>query len=224
MATIADREPRVTFSLGNRTDLQSRIFGWLKDTYTEFAMAYPFEELEDTIEDQLVASIGEYDYPEEARAIKAVTVVFSDGSTRRLRRKHIRNIERYSTNSDSRPAIYAPFSDQIHVRPVPDTSETFRWRIWKKPVIEDPLEDTVIELPDDWLELVDYGAMMRGFADLQEFDKAAGLQRVLYGGVNPSTGAFIKGLINTRLRRKQAESTDSEFAIRPLVRRHTNTQ
>ena len=223
MATIADREGRVTFMLGNRTDLLTRIREWIRDTYIEFAMAYPFEELEDTIDDVLIANIGEYDYPEEARAIKSVTLLFTD-DTRRLRKKHIRNIERYSAaSSTSRPAVYASYGNQIIMRPVPNTSENFRWRIWKKPVIEDTLQDTVIELPDDWLELVDYGATMRGHAELLERDKAGEIQRVLYGGVNPSTGAFIKGLINTRLRRRQAESTDSEYAIRPLVRRYSNT-
>ena len=222
MATISDREADVKFMLGNRTDLDDRIRRWYRDGYLEIGRSYPFEELEDTVEDTMVATIPEYDYPDEARAIKTITMLFDNSQERRLWRRHIRIIERYPTQAPGRPIIYAPFGNQIIVRPIPDQSFDFRWRIWKKPIIESSIEDTVLNVPDDWLEVLDYAAALRGHIALLERDKAAEIHAILFGGVDPRNGKKSTGLIAEKMRtRGQAENVDSEYAIRPRVRRYT---
>ncbi len=222
MATIADRESDVKFMLGNRTDLDDRIRRWYRDGYLEIGRSYPFEELEDTVEDTMVATIAEYDYPDEARAIKTITMLFDQQQERRLWRRHIRIIERYPTQAPGRPIIYAPFGNQIIVRPVPDQSFDFRWRIWKKPIIDSTIKDTVLNVPDDWLEVLDYAAALRGHVALLERDKAAEVHAILFGGVDPRNGKKSTGLIAEKMRtRSQAENVDSEYAIRPRVRRYT---
>ena len=226
MALISDRTANVKFKLGNRTDIDTKIEEWYRDAYLEIAYGYPFEELEETVHDTMVKDIDAYDYPDEARGIKVITIEFDTGE-RRLRRRHIRNIERYqSTLAPGQPALYAPFGNQIIVRPVPSASFNFRWRIWKKPTIEDTLADTLLEVPDDWLEILDYAATIRGHTDLLERDKAGELHAILHGGSYTNSDGTVRrfpGIIKQRLLRRQAEHVDSEYAIRPLIRRYTSS-
>ena len=76
----------------------------------------------------------------------------------------------------------------------------------------------MINLPDDWLEILDYEAQMRGFIDLQEPDKAAGVRQLLYG--NPKKPG-MPGLIKQRLTRIQAEYENANYGIRPRKQRYT---
>jgi len=232
MSTIADRTTRVMLMLGNRSDLVTsptpaagdRIVGWVQDAYTEIAMGYPFEELEDSIPDQFVTSIDTYNYPTAVRAVKTLTGVKSDGTTWPIWKRDIRVIDRYSSTTNvGPPSIYAPFKKQIIVRPVPDTVYDFIWRVWLKPSFADDIVSTELLVPDDWLEIIDYAAALRGHTELLERDKAAEINRLLFGGFNPGTGKPMPGLIRQKMLLFTAESVAAEYPIQPRVRRYTNT-
>jgi hypothetical protein len=107
----------------------------------------------------------------------------------------------------------------VVIRPIPDQGYPMRWRIWLKPNIKDPVETSELAIPDDWLEIIDYGAKMRGFADLLERDKAREIWVLLYGDPKKKDAP---GLIKQKMLLKQAEAEDDNFAIQPRIRRYAN--
>jgi hypothetical protein len=78
-------------------------------------------------------------------------------------------------------------------------------------------------MPDDWLEILDYSAAMRGLTELIEPDKAAALYNLLFGPrgentIDPKTGRPKFGLIAQRMTAMEAEYTDAFYGLPPLVR------
>ena len=221
--TIGDIIPILIGQLGNRNDLATKCTIWLAAAYIEVAMAYPFDELEKTILDSAAIGVDYLDYPtddngEVVRAIKSIVLILSDGSTQPLQKKNIKVIDRYHSTSKGPPSIYAPFESLVYLRPVPDKTYDLKWRVWRRPHLDTVVNDTVIELPDDWLEIVGYSAAIRGFTDLLEADKAAAIMQLLHGVTNPKTGAKLTpGLIAQKLLRKTVESEDSDYPIAPLT-------
>jgi hypothetical protein len=232
MATIAERAVRVLSMLGNRTDLVSKIEGWVRDAYFEFGMKYDFEELEETHNLAITGANNNntYTYPTltlnnnswYVRGIKALTL-FGNNNTRviPLIKKDIKWLDRLPETQGS-PAIFCSFKNSIIMHPTPNTDWTLRWRVWLKPRIE--IEDnnnnlhmnsTEILLPEDWLELIDYGAALRGHVDLLERDKAGEIMQLLFGSEDPRNGRKIPGLISQRLLRRHAESPMNDWGMRP---------
>jgi hypothetical protein len=238
MATIAERALIVISMLGNRTDLQTKVEGWLKASYFEIGMRYDFEELEDTHNTSIVGlnNNNTYPYPTlsisnnnwEVRAIKALTL-FGNNNNRviPLVKKDIKWLDRMPEVLGP-PAIFCSYKNSVILHPTPNTDWTLRWRVWLKPRIEPEdnnnnlyMNATEILVPDDWMEVVDYGAAMRGHTDLLERDKAGEIMQLLHGSEDPKTGRRIPGLIGQRLLRRQAESPMNEWGIRPQKRGYT---
>lgn len=224
--TIADRiTPTFMKSIGNRTDITDSVNEWFRDSYLEFAMGYPFEELEDTLLLITSPGIGEYDYDPTMRAIKTVSLNlnptgdFTTDSWRRLWRRNIRNIDRYASGQTA-PAVYCSYARQVVIRPLPDQGYPWRWRVWLKPQIETDIVSTELKVPDDWLEIIDYGAKMRAFADQLERDKANEIRILLYGDPKKKDAP---GLIKQKMLLKQAEAEDDNYPIAPRVRRYSYT-
>jgi hypothetical protein len=163
-----------------------------------------------------------YQYPNQALAITACSMVYQ-GARRSIRKKDSQYIDLYPTNQQGPPVIWAPFKDTQIFRPVPDQAYTITRRYWKKPVVNftstSTIEATVLLLPDNWLEILDYAAALRGFIDLEEADKAGNLRMLLYG--DPRHPADNPGLIKQHLTRIQAENMNSDYGIRMKVRPYT---
>ncbi|KKK47033.1 hypothetical protein LCGC14_3159280 [marine sediment metagenome] len=235
---ISDRLPLVKTKLGEKTGIDTKIHQWIRDAFIEFAMATPFEELLSS-KDQTTttgATLGTddiYDYPDNCRAIKSIHMLRTDGSSYELRRKNTKYLDKYNTNSTGPPTIYAPwsvqpqasFKRQIIVRPMPGATVTYtlRWRFWQMPIIDGTLADTYLTVPLDWLEIIDYGAAMRGFQDLLMFDRAMITHAFLYGGYDPETHFKTPGIIKQRMTAMIAESEAEEYGIRPRLSGYTNT-
>ena len=226
MATILDRAPEVIAMLGNRTDITSRVYQWISDAYVELAMGYKFEELEDTRMPLTSAWVDTYPYDTDVRAVKTLSITFNLGTPaqtqRRLWRRNIRNIDRYS-NQPGSPAVYAPYNRSAILRPVPDQSYQMTWRVWLKPAIDPTIQNTILNVPDDWLEIIDYAAAMRGWTKLMEFDKSQAIFAMLFGGgEDQKTKKPYPGLIKGKMLLRQAESEDDNYPISPRVRRYSH--
>lgn len=225
MSTIGDFVPEVQLNLGNRSDLASRISFWLGRGYMDLGMSYPFEELEDTIDDMFVPNIDIYDYPGNVRAIKTISMTPFANMQQPVKRKDIKIVRRYNTTSQTGPpSIYASYHKQILVRPIPNQGYPFKWDVWMKPAIDftdaSTLNPTVILLPDDWLEILMYMATLRGHIGLLERDKATEIHTLLYGD---PTDVNQPGLIKTKLLIHSAESYDAEYGTRPKIRAYSHT-
>lgn len=227
MSTIADRRARVLLALGNRTDLSaitapsvpSRLDQWISDSYTEIGMGYNFSEAELTFNGQVVQSQDSLAYPDDARAI--LSIMFyrqSDGTPVQPQVKDIQTIRQYSSTTKGPPSQLAYFALKVFMRPVPDQTYNYTLDFWQKPQIDNQAGDlgaTELLVPDDWLEIIDYGAMMRGHAELQEPEKAQNLQNLLYGVLDPISGKTVGGLMAARMTRRQAQAPVMDYGIGP---------
>jgi hypothetical protein len=219
---IGDRIDTVVSLLSGRTDKNSAISSWLMNSYRELAFAVPFEELEETETVNLVPNSPTLDYPIGARAIKSVTLGYPVNNPQAAlplpkRNKDILN--RYLFVKPGQTAIWAPYGEQMWFGPVPDQPYPLVRDWWRRPQPDQTdINNTLIELPDDWIEIVDYGAQMRGWIDPQEFDKAAGLRTMLWGDPDPTKKN--PGLIKTKLTRIQAEYMNADYGFRPKLTRY----
>lgn len=222
MATIADRAGEVILALGNRQDVgfTNRVYKWLMSAYLEIGMAVNFEEQEDSYSDQFVPNGDTYQYRDQDKAIKAIVRMELDGSNpKRLSKKDIINIRMQDKTRPGPPLIWAPENRVIHVRAVPDKAYIRHMTVWLKPQQADTIQDTELLVADDWLEVIDYGAMMRGHTALLERNKALEVRQILYG--DPKHPAD-KGLIERKKLERQAGAQAEEWGIKPRIHRYTN--
>lgn len=220
--TLGSLAAEVQLNLGNRSDIASRVNGWLADAYIDLGSALPFPTLEITLNDQFTQGIDIANYPADLRAVKTITLqtTVSGSNTVRIWRRDIRVIRRYSL-AQGQPAIYAPYGLGIIVRPVPDRQYQFIWDYWQQPQITTDQISTNILLPQDWIEILKLSATLRGHIGLFERDKAGELRQLLFG--DPKHPEENPGLIKQKLLQRTAENVDSEFSIRPRIRRFTST-
>jgi len=236
---IADRVSRVTLMLGNRSDLQTRVEQWIRDSYIDLGTSYEFEELEETVDITVDGnnSNNTYPYPvyndgnnnRDTRAVKSLKLLSGNNESNNLViplvKKTIGFLDQipYSVGT---PAIWAPFKRQIIVRPGPSSSYDgylLRTRVWLKPLIisGNNMNSTELLLPDDWLEILDYAAALRGHTELLERDKAAEVLQLLHGSEDPRSGRRVPGLIAMKLTQRQAETRYGDWGMKPRNRRYT---
>lgn len=236
MATIDDRVPFVQVELGNRADLTSgnpsRIQNWIWQSYLNLASSYHFHEADLSVTNQWQAGMDSVDYPADAKSLNSVMFYRQiDGSPIKVNWKDIAFLRRYpqaGTSGQSNvgpPAIIASFAQQIFVRPKCD-SQVYDVAIdYRAKPVQDPsgIGATVLLVSDEFLEVIDMGAMMRGHASLGEPDKANALQQLLYGYTMPSTGKFVPGLIATMWTRYQADAPARDYGIPPTSAKRSIT-
>lgn len=228
----------------------SRVDQWIWQSYLNLGMSYPFEDLEDSFTGQWSAGMDFIAYPPQARAIKSIAFYQQNGTAIRISWKDITYLRRYPAQNPSvpvtsglisvgPPSIVAPFGQNLYVRPYADSNiYNFIADLWSKPqqtVGQDNTDppyasqgnadigSTVIAVPDDWLEIVDIGAILRGHISLIERDKARELQELLFGFTMPETGKQIPGLIAKMWQRRQAQAPYTDYNIQPRQSKRSYT-
>lgn len=232
MALISDRTTTVQPMIGNRTDLSARIPIWTANAYIELASNIPFPDLEATDVLSTVGSSGPqnfppandtYDYPTNAQGILSCTIIVQNVPYP-VSKKNIEYIDQYPTLYPGRPVIWAPFNYHQIFRPVPDQSYQVIRRFWTRPVVDftstSTINATILSLPPDWLEIVDYTSALRGFMELKDYEKAQGIRIILYG--DPKHPQDNPGLIKQRLTQIQSENMNSDYGMRMKIRKYTS--
>jgi hypothetical protein len=220
----------------------SRVDNWLWQSYLNLAMSYKFDGLEQTVNGQWVQNQASIDYPPDVRRIDNISFYRKDGTALKINWKDIAYIRKYPDPSLSLPSpgnplpslgppsIVCDFGQQIFVRPFCDSAGPYNFYLdyWQKPQqvvggsatgytslgVAD-IGATVFNVPDDWLEIIDYGAMMRGHASLGEVDKSQALQQLLFGFTIPTTNKFVPGIIAQMWTRRQAQAPMMDYNIQP---------
>lgn len=216
--TIGDHVPIVASLLGGRTDINDKVSNWIAYAYRDLTSSIPFEELELTDTPIAIANIPTVDYPTDARAIKSLTINIASNTFAPLYKRNMAIIDRYTT-APGTPSVWAPFNNQIHLRQIPVQNYPLVVRYWQRVVLSNPVNDTQILIGDDWQEILDYAAQLRGYIDLQELDKASAVRTLLYG--DPRNIKRNPGLIKVRMTRIQAEYENANYGLRPRIRRYT---
>jgi len=222
----------------------SRVDNWIYQSYLNIAMTYPFHESEATVSGQWTAGMDFIAYPPGARRFDSIAFYQPNGTAIKISWKDIQYLRRYPSNiptipvtngllSVGPPSIVAPHGEKLYVRPYAD-SVIYSWigDIWLKPQ-QLPGEDapdatppyvaqgtldigaTEIQVPDDWLEIVDLGAILRGHISLIEREKAQEVQQLLFGFTMPSSNKMVPGLIAQALSRRQAQAPIMDYNIQP---------
>jgi hypothetical protein len=228
LSTIADRRSFVQLELGNRADISSgtpsRVDNWLWQSYLNIGMSIQFSEMEFTATSQFVQASDTIPFPDDARAIKSLVGYRSDGTALDIQIKDMKYIRRFNSKTQGPPDVIAFYNKIIYVRPIPDAIYDATIDYWQKPQ-QDPndLSTTELLVPDDWLEVIDMGAILRGHRSLLERDKAQEIQQLLFGFTVPLTGKMIPGLIAQMMTRRQAQSPMVDYGIEPSQTKRSYT-
>jgi hypothetical protein len=232
--TINQRLINVAMKIGNRQDLlqpapgsnynYSRIAGWLRDAYIAIAACRSFEQAEQTTQFTTVQGQDTYLFPAGARAIKSIEGYRPDGTPVQVEYKNMQYIRRYNAGTlpgvtptqQGPPSIYTYWGSTIIFRPVPDsTVYTFFLDSWLWPNITSDIVSTILQVPMEWLEIIDYEAAVRGNAELQQSDRSREMQELLYGFKDPATGRFTPGIIERMQNRDEAQKPFQDYGIQP---------
>jgi len=231
MATIAQRTGDVALELGNRSDITSgvpsRVDVWYKNSYISIAMGFNFEQLENSVVNGMSGAF-QMQFPATARAINSLVYLDQNGGVTKPKFTDIESIRKSGDFAGltsqpltpGRPGLYTLYEGNLLFSP-PFDSGNYQVILdtWDKPLIANPISATVLNVPDDWLEAVDYGAIMRGHVFLGEPDKAMNVQRLLYGYTDPGSGKYIPGMLSQLQTRKQANAPARDYGLQPKVSR-----
>lgn len=246
MGTFADRVARVAAVLGNRADLTSvvapnavsRVMGWIRDSYINLCMSYELETLEVSLSTTLAINSNSLSYPPDCRAIQSLTFSNPDGTTFQPDWKDLQYFRMFNQVNPGPPSIWTTQNQTIFFGPKADKQYNLIIDYLQLPQILDAggnvldpsqstkdISTTPILLPYDWLEVLDYGAEMRGHAELLEREKAQQIQQLLFGFTIPLTNKFVPGLIGQIMTRRQAQAPLVDYGIQPRTpkRSFTNT-
>lgn len=226
---IKDLEPNVIRKVENRTTEASDIDRWIRDTILEFAGNVEYRESFDQLEVigpqfNLTQGVQEYSFnnviPVGDYNIQTLDVLlWVDYPTNSVRRKlaqtDFRDADKFQ-QTQSVPSEFYRFGDNIGFNPVPNQPYKVQARIMRRHPINDlSTRDTLILLPREWFEVIEWAAAMRGFMELLEYEKAANIRSLIHGDPkHPELAGLIQGV---KIRRRQ-EAWMQEQPLRPIIR------
>jgi hypothetical protein len=234
--TLCDLVPEVIKKVENRTEDESRASQWLRESLIEIAsdpqLRNEFDELEIegpffnlTAAQGVANAVQEYLFdnliPEGDQNVATLDVMLWTDPP--LNTNRIRLVETSYQDSDrispypGQPCKWYRFNNMIGFSPAPNQAYQVQARIYRAhPIVYTSCETTIL-LPQDWFEIIVYGAVMRGFIELLEYEKASKIRELLYG--DPKYPDRV-GLIESRKKRREKEAWRQQRALKPVVRRY----
>jgi hypothetical protein len=242
MATIMQQlEAETIFKLENRISEQANVDRWLRDTIIEisgnpdYRDSFPDLEIYGAItnlvggtqatavqeypETQFIALASDYN-------IKTLDfMIWTDYPTNMNRRQlttgHYQEADRFSSYP-SLPTEWYRFGNTIGFDPPPNKNYQVQARIMRRHPITDyfnaagQLNQTPILLPNEWYEVLEWAAAMRGFMELLEFEKASEIKTMLWG--DPAHPNDNPGLIASVKTKRRGEAWMQQQPLRPIVK------
>jgi hypothetical protein len=98
---------------------------------------------------------------------------------------------------------------------MPNAAYQVQARVLRRhPITDAALSTTVILLPREWNEVLEWAAAIRGFMELLEYEKAAAVRSLLYGDPkHPEKPGLIEGV----KKRRKREAWRQTVGLRPVV-------
>lgn len=231
MSTIATLATDVVQRMGARTDITTRAQYWVFEALCQLTANAPIEELEvQGANSSLVASTSTYNIaPTFAVAGDVVQtimdfVVYTDSPTAttqtlRLRYSDILENDKITPLQGTYPTQWSRTGTQVMFRPVPNAAYIMfmRYRRAHPLTGAEPYSGTTILLPVEWDLIIKYIAMVGGYDELKEHDRANLLRQRVWGGKNPTTGEDDIGLVKALLMKRQREEPQYDIPLRPNV-------
>lgn len=236
---ISTLVPEVLIRVENRTTDSARAAVWLRDALIEITMdtelRNEFDELE--VKGPIFQLTGMIDCDSTKQEIdfcnlipsgsyNAATldiVIWSDPPTNcnriRLNETSYQDADRISP-FPGLPVKWYRFNDSVGFVPPPDQGYSIQARIYRMHPIASPIENTEILIARDWDEILVWAAVMRGFAEMMEYEKSTSIHNMLYG--DPEYPQR-QGLLQARKKRHEKESWRRQRSLRPVIRAYSRS-
>lgn len=232
--TINELLPSVRKKLRGRDDLDDDIPGYIRDAILDLSQNYEFEELRVTgpltnfilnqAEYLKEGSNNPFINPGDKKLTFIVTwfvyysatVVVGQSTGMEIKARTPRVVEPTS-KIPGLPTYYCILGNRIIVGYLPNIAYATQMRYQRQhPFLPgDKLKETLILMPDDWMEIISYAAAEKGCDDIGLNDIGVLYHQKIYG--NPMKKQ--PGIIAERLSQQQRDLTYNETQLRPIVRR-----
>lgn len=239
--TIQNLEQETVLKLENRTSETASIDRWLRDSIVEIAGnpdyrdSFPDLEILGAVTNLTGGGVGTavQEYP-EAQFIALASdyniktldfMIWTDYPTNLTRRQlnpsHFQESDKF-TSYPSLPTEWYRFGNTIGFDPPPNKNYQVQARIMRRHPITDyfnvsgMLNATVVLLPNEWFEVLEWAAAIRGFMELLEFEKAGEVKTMLWG--DPAHPNDNPGLIASVKTKRRAEAWMQQQPLRPIIK------
>ena len=228
--------------LSQRADVFTLGVQWVADAVLELSQNYPFQGLQRTTAAPVQMTTGVYQYPFSTWVNAGDIPAFGTTANPKLipsffmfynnplnttqgynpgiglMYKTIDSLE-LMFSTPGTPAYWTRFNNQVFIAPQPTNAywSYMRYQI-QHPISNPPVLTDEIFLDDDWREIIEYAAALRGAGDLRMLDYATQYHSILYG--DPSKSRDV-GLIAARVSMLENDMVSNQGMrqIRPLIRR-----
>jgi hypothetical protein len=240
-ATQASPTGGVWAKLSQRQDVMAYGAQWIADTVLEYSQSYPFQGLQRSTTTPVQLTGGVYQYPfstfvntgdiptpvnqynANPKLIPSFFMFYDNPLNPvtgynpgiGLTYKSIDSME-LMFSTPGTPAYWTRYQNQIFIAPQPIQNffAYMRYQI-QHPFSQPAALTDVIELDDDWRELIEYGAAMRGAINLRMLDYASQYHNVLFG--DPKKKGDL-GMLTARVSQQENDivSNQGMKQIRPM--------
>lgn len=236
--TIGDLVPEVIVRVENRQDANDRAAIWLRDTLLEITadpqLRNEFDELEVVgpifaLNGSITVGVAQQEYPfsdlltpGDYNVSTLDILLWTDPPTNTNR---IKLIETSYQDADrispypGQPVKWYRYNDNVGFTPPPMQDYQVQARIYRMHPFNDvDVNLTTILIGRNWNEVLVWGAVMRGYMELEEYEKATNVRTLLYGDPKYPDRP---GIIEARKKRHEKERWRRQAALRPIVRRYS---
>lgn len=141
--------------------------------------------------------------------------------SKKLNPSHFQETDKFQS-SPSLPTDWYRYGLTIGFEPPPNLNYQVQARVMRRHPITDYfntnglLNQTVILLPQEWFEVLEWAAAMRGFMEFLEFEKANEVRTLLWG--DPAHPNDNPGLIASVKTKRRAEAWLEQQPLRPVIK------
>lgn len=240
-ATTSAPTGGVWAKLSQRQDVFTAGPQWIADTVLEYSNSFPFQGLQRSTTTPVQMTSGQYQYPfstwvntgdiptpqnqynSNPKLIPSfymfydVPIVGVTGYNPGigLTYKSIESLELMFATPGT-PAYWSRYGNNVFIAPQPNNTfySYMRYQV-QHPFTQPAALTDVIYLDDDWRELIEYGAAMRGAVNFRMLDYASQYHNILHG--DPAKPASI-GLLSARVSQNENDivSNQGMRQIRPM--------
>jgi hypothetical protein len=241
MAVILQQLEQETIrKLENDTTATSDIDRWLRDSLIEIAgnpdYRDSFPELEEfgPVFNLTGGPIGTtvQEYPESNLVpvgdflIKTLDILIwidypTNTKTRQLDPTNFQDTDKYQS-FPSLPTQWYRFGNNIGFEPPPNQNYQVQARLMRRHPITDyfntngQLNQTVILLPNEWFEVLEWAAAMRGYMEKLNYERANEIKQMLWG--DPAHPNDNPGLIASVKTKRRSEAWLVQQPLRPVIK------
>jgi len=234
--TIATLGPAVVRKVENRINDLQLAYEWIAEAIIEITMDQQLRN--DLTELEVVGptfnlTIGQQEYPDtnfinttagDVNMASVDIMEWIDYPANSIRIKllptHYQETDKFIV-VNSLPVKWYRYGLNIGVYPIPDQPYQVQSRYLKQhPIYWDNLGATPILLTMNWYEIIKLAAAQKGFLELEEYEKADSIGKLLRG--DPDDRKASPGMLYGRKLQRERESWRQEQGLKPMIHSYTH--